>query len=216
MDSEEKDSKQSWTTWKIYLATPYKNISGHVTTPGKWDNRTTSLLNNDYKDYVLQKNKADLPLEGFVELHDVTVFNFKEKIAEYPNYFIRKEEIIYAFDDFKRMALSHEATRVYSRYQGRIISITTKCIDNSSFIITGSIINFKHKYKSSRFIPIANVSIQATSLSTNKNMGKPLELPFVAFNRDFINGYSVLSPLDEEISEESAAEQKGDTSESNS
>ncbi len=184
------EKKTADASWKVSVVTPVKNYSGLVVCPEKGDKRTISILNNDYKVYIKDCNLEDIPLVGFLALNKVSIYHHGEKIAEYDNYLIKKDEIIYAYDEFQKMGEKKESQRIRQHQSGKKIEIITTPIGNSCFIITGNIISFKNQYARNKFIPVANAVIRNIKNLASNSDEKYLDFPFIALNRDYIGGYS--------------------------
>ena len=185
------EQKTADASWKVSIVTPGKNYSGLVVCPEIGDKRTISILNNDYKVYIKNcDQEEDIPLVGFLVLNNVSIFQQGKKIAEYDDYLIKKDEIIYAYDEFQRMGKEKESQRILQHQSGRRIEIITTSIGSSCFIITGNIISFKNQYTRNKFIPMANVVIRNLQKIASEDEEKYLEFPFIALNKDYISGYS--------------------------
>ena len=177
-------------SWKVSIVTPGKNYSGLVSCHEKGDKRTISVLNNDYKIYIKDCPNNDIPLNGFLHLNSVSVYQQGKKITEYDNCLIKKSEIIYAYDEFQKMGKESESKRILKHSPEKEIEIITTLIGNSTFVINGNIINFKNHYMRNQFIPISDAVIRNLKKSESHDDKSLLKFPFIALNKDYIGGYS--------------------------
>lgn len=179
-------------SWAVILELAAKTIKFSLSVDECRERRTISWLNNPPKTQLTEKY---VPLYlGFRRLKDVEIMVKDEKILSYDSYFLDMDEIIFANDEFSKMGNS---SRSEAMNQKRVtpdgVEIMTRSVGGNIYHISGHVYQFNNTLNQNQFIPMTNVLIKKMDeCSPDIRNVPPKFCPFLALNRNYIEGFSIL------------------------
>ncbi len=185
------------------FSTRSKAYKGTITAlPPPLDARTISILN--YRENI-KIDQDNIILKDFVGLDNVIVTNRNTPLYEYNRLTIKKSDIIMAYDIFDKMGkdadrIRHLKAKV-NRFQ-RVDIITETVGYNTCYRITGEVANLFTKLENNYFIPVKKAVLEKIITFPNSSLSEeteetygiktfpPVEFPFLAVNKDYIQAFS--------------------------
>lgn len=180
-------------SWKVILQMPTKAIRFSLSEEECRERRTISWLNNPPK-----KQLADTytpTYTGFREIQAADIMMADREILHYKSFFIDLKGVIFAHDEFQRMGVKkQQAHPEHQRLTPDGVDIITKSSGTPAYHINCHIYNLSACLAKYQFIPMTNVLLKLLGDTTGgKQTAKGTKFfPFLALNRDYIDGFSIL------------------------
>ncbi len=190
--SKQKDDAQEIDSWSVVLELAAKTLKFKLTVDECRERRTISWLNNPS---VCQLTEKYVPLyRGFRQLNDVDVIVNDNKILSYDTYYLDMNEIIFANDEFYKMGNSDQSLALSKkRITPDGVEIITRSVAGNIYHINGHVYQFNTALGQSQFIPMTNVLVKRLDeFSPDVDSVATKFCPFLALNRKYIEGFSVL------------------------
>ncbi|MEN8140271.1 MAG: hypothetical protein ABFR97_03510 [Thermodesulfobacteriota bacterium] len=179
--------------WKVLMRMANKVIRFSLTAEECREPRTISWLNSSAKRHPAQNYQP--MFTGYRQLRDVDIIMGDKKIISYANYYLNLDDVIFAQDEFHTMGDNNRARTMGTR---RItpdgVEIITKSIGDTIYHLNGHVYKLNASLSQNQFIPMTNVLIKKLDDSLNDAPPKAATqyTPFLALNRDYIEGFSVI------------------------
>lgn len=185
--------EDSQKEWKVLLRLPSKVIRFTLTDKECREPRTISWLNS----LPQRTHSADYQpgFAGFRHLNEVEIIMEDKKVLSYPTFNINLADVIFVHDEYHAMGDSRQTQAIDAR---RItpdgVEIITKSIGDTSYHLNGHVYHFKTSLGQNQFIAMTNVLLRKLEDSVQPAPQKAATkfLPFLALNRDYIEGFSII------------------------
>lgn len=192
LSSKQKDDTQDIDSWTVVLELAAKTIKFQLTVDECRERRTISWLNNPT---ICQLTEKYVPLyRGFRQLRDVDILIEEHKILSYDTFYLDMNEIIFANDEFYKMGDSSQAQMLSKkRVTPDGVEIITRSVAGNIYHINGHVYDFNGALGKNQFIPMTNVLVKKLNEFSTEDTTSPTKFcPFLALNRHYIEGFSVL------------------------
>ncbi len=178
-------------SWKVILQMPTKAIRFSLSEEECRERRTISWLNNPPK-----KQLADSYMPtytGFREILEADIIMAEKQTLHYKSFFLDLKGVIFAHDEFQRMGNKKQHHPEHQRLTPDGVDIITKSSGTPSYHINCHVYNLSACLAKYQFIPMTNVLIKQLDASPYSKQTKGTKFfPFLALNRDYIDGFSIL------------------------
>ncbi len=178
-------------SWTVILELAAKTIKFKLSVDECRERRTISWLNHP----STQVTEKYVPLyRGFRQLRDADIIIDEQKILSYDTYYIDMNEIIFAKDEFHKMGDNDQTQAINKkRVTPDGIEIITRSVAGNIYHINGHVYQFNAALGQNQFIPMTNVLVKKLDdFSPESQNNAPSFCPFLALNRNYIEGFSVL------------------------
>ncbi len=179
--------------WKVLMRLPSKVIRFSLFNEECREPRTISWLNNAPKKQLAQNYSPTF--QGYRQLYDVEIIMEDKKILSYDNYYLNLTDVIFTHDEYHTMGDTNQTKALDAR---RVtpdgVDIITKSIGGTIYHLNGHVYKFNASLSQNQFIPLTNVLTRKLEDSMQPSPKKAATqfLPFLALNRDYIEGFSIL------------------------
>lgn len=180
-------------SWKVLLRLPSKVIRFSLSADECREPRTISWLNNEPKKQLVRSYHPSFP--GFRKIKDVEIIMEDQKVLSYDSYFLNIEDVIFSHDEYHTMGDNNQAKALDAkRITPDGIEIITKAIGDTIYHLNGHVYKFNASLSQNHFIPMTNVLIRKLEnrLPTSSQQAATQFAPFLALNRNYIEGFSIL------------------------
>jgi len=181
--------------WKAIIVTPGKIYEGKLSCNFKLqDKRTLTLLNTKIVSCIDKDS-----LENYLSLTDVSLLLNGKRHSWWNKVFIKKSQIIFAYDEYKQMGSESErkrfATIQSKRSQGLIsINILTLITKDIFYDIKGEYKGAFKEIVNRQFVPLVNVVIEEIIENEGQVFRKSHDpKPFIALNKDYIESIHIIN-----------------------
>lgn len=177
--------------WKVILQMPTKAIRFTLSEEECREKRTISWLNNPPKKQLVDRYQPTYT--GFREIQEADIIMAEKEILHYPHFFIDLKKVIFARDEFQHMGNKKQATfPEHQRHTPDGVDIITTSSSTPVYHINCHIYNLNACLAKHQFIPMTNVLIKRLHESHGSSPKGTKFFPFLALNKDFIDGFSIL------------------------
>lgn len=179
-------------SWKVILQMPTKAIRFSLSEDECRERRTISWLNNPPK---RQLAEGYMPTyTGFREIVEADIIMTGKEPLHYKSFFLDLKGVIFAHDEFQRMGNKKQVSSPeHNRLTPDGVDIITKSSGTPSYHINCHIYNLSACLAKYQFIPMTNVLLKKLDDSSESKRGAGTKFfPFLALNRDYIDGFSIL------------------------
>ena len=179
-------------SWKVILQMQTKAIRFSLSEEECRERRTVSWLNNPPKKPLSERYQPTYA--GFREILDADIMIPNKDALHYKSYFLDLNGVIFAHDEFQHMGdKNHMHYPEHNRLTPDGVDIITKSSGTPAYHINCHVYNFNACLAKYQFIPMTNVLLKQLD---EPDGSKPAQgtkfLPFLALNREFIDGFSIL------------------------
>jgi hypothetical protein len=182
------------TSWRVTILMAGKIFTGKVSIGGGLERRTIAVLNTSSKS-IRYTGAAGLHLpEGFLLLEEAAI---KTGTAQQTlgSVYIRKSEIILAYDEFESMGSELEKRRFeQGAAKAGSRQVTAMTINRAGYWyqLTGHINQLETRLAGKDlFIPMTSVRLERFSLKAGAQDVSQITLPFAALNSSFIESIQI-------------------------
>lgn len=190
--SQAIDDTQQVDSWSVILELAAKTIKFQLSVDECRERRTISWLNNPTVTHLTEEY---IPLyRGFRELQDADIIVNDHTILSYSTYYLDMNEIIFASDEFQKMSNTAQVRIINKkRVTPDGIEIITRSVAGNIYHINGHVYQFNTTLAQNQFIPMSNVLVRKLDDFSPDNEAAATKFhPFLALNRNYIEGFSVL------------------------
>ncbi len=179
-------------SWKVILQMPTKAIRFSLSEEECRERRTISWLNNPPKRQLAESYMPTYT--GFREILEADIIMAEKKILHYKSLFLDLKGVIFAHDEFQRMGNKKQS---HFPEQQRLtpdgVDIITKSSGTPAYHINCHVYNLSACLAKYQFIPMTNVLLKKLDESPDSKRPQATKFfPFLALNRDYIDGFSIL------------------------
>jgi hypothetical protein len=179
-------------SWKVILQMPTKAIRFSLSEEECRERRTISWLNNPPKKQLA--NRYMPTYTGYREIIAADILMAEKEILHYKSFFLDLKGVIFAHDEFQRMGNKKQMLHPeHHRLTPDGVDIITKSSGTPAYHINCHVYNFSACLAKYQFIPMTNVLLKYLGDSADTKQTKGTKFfPFLALNRDYIDGFSIL------------------------
>lgn len=190
-EKQKEEVTEEVDSWAVILELAAKTIKFKLSVDECRERRTISWLNHP----STQITEKYVPLyRGFRQLRDAEIIINEQKILSYDTYYIDMNEIIFAKDEFQKMGNSDQAQAINKkRVTPDGVEIITRSVAGNIYHINGHVYQFNAALGKNQFIPMTNVLVKKLDDFSPESQNSATSFcPFLALNRNYIEGFSVL------------------------
>jgi hypothetical protein len=191
-EPQENDDSQPVDSWSVILELAAKTIKFQLSVAECRERRTISWLNNPTVTHLTEEY---VPLyRGFRQLQNADIIVNDHEILSYTTYYLDMNEIIFASDEFQKMSNADQAQAINKkRVTPDGIEIITRSVAGNIYHINGHVYKFNATLGQNQFIPMTNVLVRKLDdFSPDAETAVTKFYPFLALNRNYIEGFSML------------------------
>lgn len=179
-------------SWKVILQMPTRTIRFSLSEEECRERRTISWLNNPPKKQLIESYMPTYT--GFREILDADIIMEEKKILHYKSLFLDLKGVIFAHDEFQRMGTKKPAPYLeQQRLTPDGVDIITKSSGTPAYHINCHVYNLSACLAKHQFIPMTNVLLNLLDRAPGSKRPQGTKFfPFLALNRDYIDGFSIL------------------------
>ena len=192
LHSNPNDDTQQVDSWSVILKLAAKTLKFQLSVNECRERRTISWLNHPT---VTQLSEGYVPLyRGFRQLQAVDFIVNENKVLSYSTYYLDMNEIIFAYDEFNKMGDTSQTQAINKkRVTPDGVEIITRSVAGNIYHINGHVYQFNTALGQHQFIPMTNVLVKRLDNNSPDIETVPTKFcPFLALNRHYIEGFSVL------------------------